>query len=537
MLTRIRCAKFRSKEIRFRDGLNVVLGDDAASNSIGKSTVLMVIDFAFGGSDLVAKTPDVAEQLGEHLYEMWFAFDGAEHHFSRSVGSPNVVLRHDQAGKPAESLSLDGYTKWLGERYALIGTHITFRGCVSPFFRIWKRETLDVDRPLRSAGHQPDADAVLSMLKTFARYDEVSSIGDQWKAASDQKKSLAAAQRTGVVPNPSRRRYQENEKAIVEAEGELAAIKSNLAGFVVTVDDAATQDAARQKQERDALTSDRARLRARMRRIERNLEGTTRVEPANFSQLREFFGNVNEERLRQIEVFHAGISKILRAELEAAKREIDRDVTALNERISSVDESIRSVLEVVDAPKYIIDRIVRVAGDIRQRRSENDYADALVALRRHVRQLETEFNEKLAHECSVVSSIVNRELGELSARVFPPARRSPKLTLEPKRYQYAVEKDTGTGTTYVALVLLDLAILRTSQLPGLIHDSLLFKNVELELVNHLIAEYVSIKGKQIFIAIDEVSKYGPPTNAALRANAVLQLSHSELLYDVDWRRP
>lgn len=48
MLKRIRCDKFREKEIIFHPGLNAVIGDEIASNSIGKSTLLMIIDFVFG---------------------------------------------------------------------------------------------------------------------------------------------------------------------------------------------------------------------------------------------------------------------------------------------------------------------------------------------------------------------------------------------------------------------------------------------------------------------------------------------------------
>ena len=53
MLKRIRCDKFREKEIIFHPGLNAVIGDEIASNSIGKSTLLMIIDFVFGGSEYI----------------------------------------------------------------------------------------------------------------------------------------------------------------------------------------------------------------------------------------------------------------------------------------------------------------------------------------------------------------------------------------------------------------------------------------------------------------------------------------------------
>ena len=50
MLTEIQCDKFikygqpRGK-IHFHKGLNAIIGDDNGSNSIGKSTFLMILDF------------------------------------------------------------------------------------------------------------------------------------------------------------------------------------------------------------------------------------------------------------------------------------------------------------------------------------------------------------------------------------------------------------------------------------------------------------------------------------------------------------
>ena len=68
MLKRIRCDKFREKEIIFHPGLNAVIGDEIASNSIGKSTLLMIIDFVFGGSEYIKTNSDAIEQLGPHEF-------------------------------------------------------------------------------------------------------------------------------------------------------------------------------------------------------------------------------------------------------------------------------------------------------------------------------------------------------------------------------------------------------------------------------------------------------------------------------------
>lgn len=90
MLVEIQCDKFQKNgemraPIRFHEGLNAVLGDDNGSNSIGKSTFLMILDFVFGGDDYVKKCTDVQDNVGEHTINFTFRFDGEDYHFSRNT--------------------------------------------------------------------------------------------------------------------------------------------------------------------------------------------------------------------------------------------------------------------------------------------------------------------------------------------------------------------------------------------------------------------------------------------------------------------
>jgi len=75
VLVEIRSDKFRKRSIQFQAGLNVVLGDDNATNSIGKSTLLMVIDFALGGDSLIEHNKDIVVELGHHDYFITFLFN------------------------------------------------------------------------------------------------------------------------------------------------------------------------------------------------------------------------------------------------------------------------------------------------------------------------------------------------------------------------------------------------------------------------------------------------------------------------------
>ena len=84
MLVEVQCDKFIKhgeirKPIQFHAGLNTVIGDDNGSNSVGKSTFLMILDFVFGGKDYVNKCMDVQENgsyrrkvmSAPHLSQRW----------------------------------------------------------------------------------------------------------------------------------------------------------------------------------------------------------------------------------------------------------------------------------------------------------------------------------------------------------------------------------------------------------------------------------------------------------------------------------
>ncbi|PSU26040.1 hypothetical protein CTM96_07995, partial [Photobacterium phosphoreum] len=63
MLTSIYCEKLTKKELIFENGLNVLVGANNGENSIGKSSVLMLIDFSFGGNSFPNDCSDVISCL------------------------------------------------------------------------------------------------------------------------------------------------------------------------------------------------------------------------------------------------------------------------------------------------------------------------------------------------------------------------------------------------------------------------------------------------------------------------------------------
>ena len=133
MLKRIKCDKFRTPIVEFYDGLNVIAGDSKAANSIGKSTMLMIIDFVFGGNSYITKNYDAIEALGHHTFFFEFVFNDTSYYFSRSTEKHLFVSYCDSQYHSTKEVKLSEYTELLKELYNLELPSMSFRDIVSLF--------------------------------------------------------------------------------------------------------------------------------------------------------------------------------------------------------------------------------------------------------------------------------------------------------------------------------------------------------------------------------------------------------------------
>ena len=94
-------------------------------------------------------------------------------------------------------------------------------------------------------------------------------------------------------------------------------------------------------------------------------------------------------------------------------------------------------------------------------------------------------------------------MDEMNETLYDVRIKPPMLsTMSADLYEFSTEDDNGTGMRYKGMILLDIALMRTTKLPFIIHDSLMFSNVEREAIERIIDLYMQEKTKQVFIAID-----------------------------------
>ena len=122
-----------------------------------------------------------------------------------------------------------------------------------------------------------------------------------------------------------------------------------------------------------------------------------------------------------------------------------------------------------------------------------------------------------------LQNTVNLRMAEVNDFLYSGRKTPPTLTFNDLQYTFQTRDDTGTGTSYKGLVVFDLSVLELTQLPIIVHDSVVLKQIADEAIETILMKYQSI-GKQVFIALDKAPSYTGPATEILEKTTVLSLS-------------
>lgn len=180
MLYELECDLFAEKKdgqfiprgrITFNPGLNTVLGDKQAENSIGKSTFLLIVDFCFGGNDYIEPETtknDVVSFVGNHTIKFAFKFGDRIERYSRSTLNPDEVCICDKDYKETgEVMSIGDFHKHLQESYQIEKAQNSWRSLAGRFARIYGRHNASEEFPLQYGIGEPPADAIRALEQLF----------------------------------------------------------------------------------------------------------------------------------------------------------------------------------------------------------------------------------------------------------------------------------------------------------------------------------------------------------------------------------
>jgi len=535
MLKEIVCVHFKNGKIEFHQGLNVILGDDDAKNSIGKSTALMVIDFIHGGNSFLADDAGAIKALEHHHYDFAFAFEGINYHFSRSTDESDLVYVCDDKYSRLSNMSIEDFRSNLKDLYNLDSLESSFRNIVGPFARIWKGG-LEPDQPFIGALKESTGAAVGRLIDLFGRSSDIAQEKKAMDEQKERKKLISSSMSANIIPSIGKSQYETNVSSIHENNVKIEELKRGFGGALNAYEALFDDELRVIKQKKDELTQLRGDLQGKIRRLQREISGITPRLAANIALISEFFPTVNVERIEQVEAFHQKIGRIVKKELKEELEISFNEDKSLNDEIFALDAVLREALESKGMPDDLFNRVFELKEKTDRAAEENKFFEKKMQLDEAIKLSALRLEAIYTKIFLDIESKINAKLKAFNKVVYGVKRNSSELRLKSANsYSFTSPDDTGTGKSYAGLIGFDAAMLSLTRLPFIIHDSVIYKNIEVAATRRIVRILSAVKTKQIFLSFDEAHKFGVLTESILMRFKVLKLGHDDLLYNKDWR--
>lgn len=536
VLNEIICDEFKKKKVIFDKGLNVVLGDEKGSNSIGKSTFLMIIDYVFGGNDYVKKSTDIQRNVGTHIIKFSFSFGKETYWFSRNTDDTQFVYICDNNYNVIDSITLDEYVDNLKELYGFGNQDISFRNVAGRYIRVYGKENIEEKRPLDVVRNEKAGQPVNALLKLFGLYDAIRDLEELAKQKKEKLNTYKQAQKYHFVSNIGARQRKDNDKQLVELHSEKERITNKLSNNLLDFDSEKADIVLKLKHELADFNKKIRRQRAKLIPLQDNVQGNRAIKETDLKDLEKFFSDINLRELQKIQAFHKEIDFVLREEIKQEITNIEGLLQLLQQQKEDVEKKIKEISEVSNLSQVILFEFAEIQKKIEEIENQNSAFDKRKVLEKEKKDADERKNKMRKQQLSQLQNQINMKMSELNDEIYKGVKVPPTITFDKNQYDFETVDDTGTGTNYRGMVLYDMSILKLTYLPILVHDSVLLKQIE-DVAIEKILEMYQKEQKQIFIALDKVSSYSERSQEILNKNAVLRMgSGGNELFGRSWSK-
>ena len=277
-----------------------------------------------------------------------------------------------------------------------------------------------------------------------------------------------------------------------------------------------------QKQQQQLLNTLLSKLKYKLYRLQRSLNSAKDECVVDTTQLSLFFPTINIQEVDKINEFHGQLIGILKAKILSEIKVCQNLITEYNIQMENINQEINKILKCKNPVGLAVDNLIKLKShrdklikNIEDTDKYNQYnQDKKIAADNYtiiVNKALTDIQQQLNNELSTLCESVS------------PRRNPPQFTLRESSYDFFIPNDTGAGSKYKSTILTDLSFMSLTDLPFVIHDTVLFKNIEDDTMENLIMKYASLESKQIFIAFDHIASFSEETIKILRENTVLSI--------------
>ena len=518
MLIEIRCDKFMDSgkvrpPIKFEKGLNTILGASRASNSIGKSTFLMIIDFVFGGKDYVTLNNDVERNIGIHEIKFTFQFGENTYYFSRSTGDHTKVMECNEKYEPVKEITLDTYCNFLSLQYGMQNLGASFRELVSGFFRIYGRYNYDERHPLKAHQNDTMETGIRRMLQLYGKYAPVGDLAALVEEAESKEKTYKNAYKFQYIRGVTRQEdYKKNEARIAELQAKKEELARGSTQDLLDMDSVQAARLSDLKRQLANLRRQKTRLRSQLAAMKADMEIDESSFKRDYSELREFFPDAAIKHIEEIDGFHRKLKSVLNSEYKDSQRKIEDTMELLDVQISVLEQEISEVNATPHLTQALLDSYSGIDREMKNLRDANEYYIKKDELQTTREELQARLDSLIEELTAELQTGINIQLRELNDIVCNGRKTAPSIAISnAKKYVFTTPNDIGTGSQTRGMFLFDLVTAENTLLPAVVQDSMSVKQVE-DPVMLRILELYRRSSKQFFVAIDKGESYTDENN-------------------------
>lgn len=559
MLTRLWSPAFKHHGekrpvIEFHAGLNIIEGADGAQNSIGKSTVLQIIDFVYGGRDFLSSDAvTMATAVRHHVIYFTLRIHGTDRHFSRDTSRPGFVATYQYPGWtiPGDEMSIDEYMNFLLTSYGLDEAGTSWRDLVGRFSRVDESGIAMLDKPLAAAPRESDTSGAAALLRLFGAYAEIEEIQDRYakvRSEVDALDAMAKGQYSNYIKLTKKADRDRAERELAEANAEAKRVHRQADLDLFDADRKARQEQQLLRAQLRPLTEQLDQLTGKLAIVEATLAGRTRITTDDLEEFYTYFPHANREHLETVEYYHHALTGILEEQLTEQRRLYTTQVAALQREIRAQQARIVSLGESVQLDDETYQRSLELHTKITQLDEQIRTFDHNQKLKEERKALKKEIEESIPATLGELTTQINAEMRDVMDALYPSEpRKAPIFTFKAVTkgvsYTFDHNGDTGSGAKFNHLVALDIAVLRSTPLPFLIHDSAIIKLIAFAPVAELLAVYTNTANltsragepKQVFFSFDATKAYGTKAEERVAPAQVIHLGEgAEALYGFTW---
>lgn len=173
--------------------------------------------------------------------------------------------------------------------------------------------------------------------------------------------------------------------------------------------------------------------------------------------------------------------------------------------------------------KKFLDETVRLRSRINFLKTQNEGYD-------ESQKLANETKDARKSQLDTVQTIINQEMVRMDDFIYDGKQYAPEIKFSDAKngnpkYTFGCDWNSGTGENYKDLIIFDLSVFKTTELPFIVHDSLIFKNIADLLIDKIMQLYVN-SGKQVFISFDKHKAFTEYTAKTVYDTRLIEL-HSD----------